>query len=301
MILFIIAIAWIVFTFVCFFVSSKILNSILIRPNMENWIKNLRWPGLFSKSIKIGMFFLPFLAIMGFDKWKELTFPLVCQSTSGYSSQPVDIMSVFNTNNGRDTFTVRENKSIRSSGDMLRYIVLQGVDFVEWVFHAPIEGFDGGMIEAGNYRAKYYPVGSSQCLVAENIIPHKRTYLEYSKQRFTANGFHIKDTVGMCVGVENVEKLEAVYQIKSEVNVKEMSGYGHSLNVFRTELVNLWTGEVINSVQDVSTYDDMYAPLMFLFLYSPFSGKCYSSNDVRSAHFNMDKKFNIEIGFFKFD
>ncbi|MCC3861026.1 hypothetical protein [Pseudemcibacter aquimaris] len=265
-----------------------------------------RYPKFLEVIIKLFYLFLPIMFFNIFNKYKEITFEYVCESDSGYRNNATKITSILNWNRGYGTQKYLENTNFTNTGNMLRYIVLHSVEFVEFVVEKPYYGLDKEIIEAGNYRAKYYPEDTFECLETEYMYPNYMEYINESSKRFKEHGFPLKDTSGKCIGIEKVDKLEAKYQFRSEIHVKETSSYGHSLNIVRTRLINRESEGIVNQFQNVSISSNEGLNYLFLGYRANFYGNCNSLNRlVRDFKNNRDlnnvsERYIVERGFFDF-
>lgn len=218
-----------------------------------------------SASAKYGLmilvFLFPVLPYLGSYFYIKSKVPVICtQMNASASFEPMIVNSII-------------------SQYPLWMISIKHMEQVYWVKTRRSVSAWSSNFEPGVYSFGYYPEGTPECLTLDNYYPKARETIERGRELIDLLGLPINFSINSCVGVSEVEQVEAEYEFSSDaiINVENdygvfISKYVKKLQYYKEKTV---VGEAINVI---------------------ISGPTYIVPSLRAGPFYCEVPINIDLG-----
>lgn len=192
---------------------------------------------IFIKRLLIFLLFMsPFAKATIIHLYQEITFPIICNQGAGFENIPNITIS-----------------SILNEGTRYEHLALANIDFVEWENNGSNLSNSAQKYDLGMYRFSHFPNGSRECVRLLNIDDTFEASYNFYEQKYIQHGFTLKNTDGMCVGVEKVSELKASFAFLREEQNDLSSVFGYEYNQQNTQIISLPSEWPVKQYRELST------------------------------------------------
>ncbi|MCP5382196.1 MAG: hypothetical protein H6912_07480 [Kordiimonadaceae bacterium] len=268
------------------FIASKLIKAIQKKNKIIKGY-SYRATQLITYSV---IFSLPFLPDIFLHYYQKVTMPYVCREMAGYTPyNPVILTSVY------------------VIGDPFNYLNLPNVEFTEWERADSIRKDWAMNIPVGKYRFRYYPNGSEECKNLIGMNSNINDDIIHAKQLYLRNGYPVKNTEGLCVGIKKISEFSSKYTVLSSLSPsQEDTGFGYKVYTDNTQLFNLYTSNIESQFQRI--YVKSPVPFFSLLLNGYFFEidclpykQLNELNNKKLNKIDLQNPLMIERGFFEFE